>query len=287
MASLRKAIALAFASTGIVLAQEDNLGLGNGYIDLTLANFNVQLVRDAQVLASLQSKDSDFDFLPRDLLDVRARNGQYHWGDITYRYREEGATEWTDGDSAAERAAVEEEGELGEGVQAGSNLGNTLPDSPLDITREWIDVEGDLGLRFRIENTGDTPIELGSLGFPAEFNSIFTLRQPEEMQALCSLSDPYIGLNAGQIRVTPVKGTGQALVVTPLNNDSPLEAYRNLEEPSFQETAYGSQTFEGFYEWQILSQAWAENEWEAQEPWNPPSAVTIAPGDSLTVSGSP
>lgn len=282
MTSLRKALTLAFASAGFVFAQEDNLGLGNGFIDLTLANFKVQLVRDAQVLASLQPSDSDFDFLPIDLLKVRARNGQYHWGDITYRYREEGATEWTGGDSAAERAAVQEEGELGENVEAASNMGKTLPDSLLDIKREWIDVEGDLGLRFRIENTGDSPIELGSLGFPAEFNSIFTLREPEEMQSHCSLSDPYIGLNAGHIRVTPVKGTGQALVVTPLNNDSPLEAYRNLQEPSFEETAYGSQTFEGFYEWQVLSQAWADDQWEGREPWNPPSAVTLAPGDSLT-----
>ena len=282
MASLRKAAALVAAFASIGLAQEDNLGLGNGFINFTLGNFNVELVRDAQVLSSLQSSSSDFDFLPRDLLDVRARNGQYHWGDITYRYREEGASEWIEGDSAAERAAIEAKEDLGENVEAAAKIGDTLPSSPLEITREWLDVEGDLGLRFRIENTGNATIELGSLGFPAEFNSIFTLRQPEEMQAHCSLSDPYIGMHAGQIRVTPVKGTGQALVVTPLNKDSPMEAYRNLREPSFEETAYGSQTFEGFYEWQVLSQAWADDEWDGQEPWNPPSSASLAPGDALT-----
>jgi hypothetical protein len=70
--------------------------------------------------------------------------------------------------------------------------------------------------------------------------------------------------------------------VTPLNaTTSKFEAYRNLVEPWFEETGYGSQTFEGFYEWQVLSQAWAENEWAGQQPWNEPSSVTLEPGKSF------
>lgn len=272
--------ALSLALAQLVVSQEDNLGLGNGYIDIVTPNFNARIVRDAQVLASLRPADDPFDFLPFDLLSVRARNGQYHWGDLTYRYREEGATEWIEGDSSDARQVVDALPVEGD-VFAASDLATTLPDSPLSVTREWLQVDEDLGLRFTIENTGDTPLEIGSLGFPAEFNSIFTLRDPTDMQNLCSMSDPYIGLDAGQIRVTPVKGTGRALVVTPLNGTStPLEAYRNLVEPSFQETAYGSQTFEGFYEWQVLTQAYADNEWGGQEPWNTPSSLVLAPGES-------
>ncbi|KAM0319686.1 hypothetical protein ACHAPQ_010225 [Fusarium lateritium] len=265
-----------------IQAQKDNLGLNNGYIDIKTDNFKARIVRDAQVLASLTSADDAFDFLPFDRLNVRAQNGQYHWGDITYRYRKEGGTTWTSGDSAQKRQPVKKIS-AGQSLSA-SNLSPTLPTGPLNITREWIDVKGDLGLRFTLTNNGEDSLELGSLGFPAEFNSIFTNRTAEEMQAHCSLSDPYIGQDAGQIRVTPVKGTGKGLVVTPLGGTkSPLEAYRNLNEPYFESTGYASQTFEGFYEWQVLSKAWAEKEWKDQKPWNEPTSKVLKPGESLKV----
>ncbi|KAI1495636.1 hypothetical protein F5X99DRAFT_402877 [Biscogniauxia marginata] len=263
-----------------VWCQDDTLGLGNGYITVNTTNFNAQLVRDAQVLASLTPAGDTFDFLPFDLLSERASNNQYHWGDITFRYREDGATAWIDGDSAAARkpvAAVDTDGAL-----AASDLSATLPAGPINVTREWLDVSGDLGLRFTLTNAGATALELGSLGFPAEFNSIFTNRAAEDIQRLCSLSDPYVGMHAGYIRANPVRGTGAALVVTPLaGTDTPLEAYRNLDEPSREPTYYGSQTFEGFYEWQVLSRAWAENEWRGVAPWNDASSRTLAPGEAL------
>ncbi|KZL67426.1 glycoside hydrolase family 43 protein [Colletotrichum incanum] len=267
---------------GLLLATvrgQDNLGLGNGYITLTTRNFNLQIVRNAHVLASLKPAGDAFDFLPFDYLPLRARNGQYHWGDITFRYRQAGTAAWTNGDSAAARQPVTA-APTSAGVLASSRLGPTLPTGPLNITREWLDVSGDLGLRFTIQNSGSSALEIGSLGFPAEFNSIFTNRHATDMQRLCSLSDPYIGMHAGQIRVAPVRGTGAALVVTPLG-DTPLEAYRNLAERSYEGTYYGSQTFEGFYEWQVLSKAWAENEWRSQTPWNSPSSRILQPGQSL------
>ncbi|KAI4861919.1 hypothetical protein F4820DRAFT_451460 [Hypoxylon rubiginosum] len=264
-----------------VVGQSDNLGLKNGYITITTANFKAQIVRDAQVLASLSPAGGTFDFLPFDLISARAGNGQYHWGDITFRYREEGSGgAWTDGNSAAARKPVTSL-KTGTGALAASNLAPTLPTTgPLNVTREWLNVSGDLGLRFTIENSGDSPIEIGSLGFPAEFNSIFTNRAAADTQRLCSLSDPYVGMHAGYIRANPVRGTGAALVVTPLG-DTPLEAYRNLAEPSYAATGYGSQTFEGFYEWQVLSRAWAENEWAGVKPWNTPSSRTLQPGQTL------
>lgn len=70
----------------------------------------------------------------------------------------------------------------------------------------------------------------------------------------------YIGMDVGYIRVSPTSGNGPALIITPLNNTA-MEAYRNLEESYFDDTAYESQAFEGYYEWQVLSKAWAENEW--------------------------
>ncbi|RYO73888.1 hypothetical protein DL762_010620 [Monosporascus cannonballus] len=271
-------VALGLLASG-VLCQDDNLGLNNGYITIDTANFNARIVRNAQVLASLTPKGKSFDFLPFDLLRARAANGQYHWGDITFRYREAGAGNWIDGDSASRRRAVTATA-TGDDVLAASIMAPTLPAGPLNVTREWLDASGDLGLRFTIRNSGSSAVEVGGLGFPAEFNSIFTNRRAPDMQRLCSLSDPYVGMHAGHIRVAPTKGTGPALVVTPLG-DTPMEAYRNLAEPSYPGTYYGSQTFEGFYEWQVLTKAWAEKEWAGREPWNPPSARTLEPGESL------
>ncbi|TLS31603.1 hypothetical protein PpBr36_03683 [Pyricularia pennisetigena] len=265
-----------------VFAQtNDTLGLGNGFITLNTTNFNAKIVRDSQVLASLKPNGDIFDFLPFDYIGRRARNGQYHWGDVTFRYRVEGETAWIDGDSAAQRHPVASvESPPLQNTLASSNLAPTLPNSPLNITRQWIEVDGDLGLRFIIENAGSSRIELGSLGFPAEFNSIFTDRHAVDMQRLCSLSDPYIGMDAGQIRVGPVSGSGAALVVTALGS-TPMEAYRNLQEGGYEGTWYGSQTFEGFYEWQTLSRAWAENEWRNTKPWNPASSRSIDPGETV------
>lgn len=252
----------------------DDLGLDAGYIPFSTTNFKAQIAAQAQVLVSLTPADSGFDYLPFDYLSRRASNGQYHWGDVTYRYREVGADSWTSGDSATARRAV------GPFSNISSNLGPTLPDGPLNVTRQWIDVDGDLGLSFTILNSGSESVEIGSLGFPAEFNSIFTGRDTNAMLSECSLSDPYIGMHAGYIRVSPTSGTGPALVVTPLG-DTPFEAYRNLVEPYFDDTAYESQTFEGFYEWQVFSAAWAENEWAGREPWNPPSSKMLEPGAEL------
>src|SRR5690349_7601149 len=86
----------------IVLCQ-DTLGLGDGYINLSTANFDVKLVRDAQILASLKPAGGSFDFLPFDYLPLRSKNGQYHWGDITFRYRTSGSTTWINGDSSKSR----------------------------------------------------------------------------------------------------------------------------------------------------------------------------------------
>ncbi|KAH9887483.1 hypothetical protein F4778DRAFT_429273 [Xylariomycetidae sp. FL2044] len=270
-----------------VFGQDDDLGLGNGYITIDTANFRAEIVHDAQVLTSLGPADGSFDFLPSDLITDRAANGQYHWGDITFRYREQGADSdaWTEDDSAASRQPVVWRAGAAGGVLAASDMSPTLATTggggPLNVTREWLDVSGDLGLRFTLANTGATPLEIGSLGFPAEFNSIFTNRPATETQELCSLSDPYVGMDAGFIRASPVSGVGAALVVTPLNGTkTPLEAYRNLVEPSLDPTYYGSQTFEGLYEWQVFTKAWAENEWADAEPWNVPSSRVLQPGES-------
>jgi hypothetical protein len=256
----------------------DTLGWENGFLTLSTVNFDLEIVKDSQTLASLRAKGSSFDFLPFDLIQLRSSNNQYHIGDVTYRYRATGTTAWIDGDSSTNRKIVSP---ISGGGLAAANLANTLPQSSLNFTREWIDTNGDLGLVFSLTNTGNGAIEIGSLGFPMEFNSIFTDRTSEQTQALCSLHDPYIGLDAGYVQVTPLSGTGSALVVTPIGN-TPFQAWRNLKEPSLDGTFYGSQTFEGYYEWQTLSLAYAENEWSFVEPWNEATSKILEAGETAT-----
>lgn len=274
-----KNILLFFALTAN--AQNDTLGLSGGYTSLSTANFDIKLVKNSQILASLKPAGDSFDFLPFDDIAYRAANGQYHNGDITYRYQQSGTTQWLSGDSSSTRNRVKSVRTDG---LAAADLTPTLPaDTPIRVIRKWFDVDGDLGLSFTLTNTGDQSLELGSLGFPTEFNSIFTNRTAEEMAAKCSLTDPYIGMDAGYLQVTPTSGTGAALVVTPLNNTStPLEAWRNLDEPSTSPLWYGSQTFEGFYEWQTHTKAYAEHEWGGVTPWNEPSSRMLKPGQSAT-----
>ncbi|KAI3536084.1 hypothetical protein CPAR01_12297 [Colletotrichum paranaense] len=66
----------------------------NGFAFFETSHFRARFMRDAQVLASLNPIGDDFDFLPFDILENRSRNGQYHWGDITYRYRAQGDNTW-------------------------------------------------------------------------------------------------------------------------------------------------------------------------------------------------
>lgn len=276
------AYAAAFAAVLVASAHaQDTLGLANGYKNLSTTNFDFDLVQDAQVLSSIRPSGGSFDFSPSKFLQYRAADGQYHVGDINFRYRLSSTSEWINASTASSRQAVEDVPSTE--ALSGANLAKTLPDSfPLDVTRWWTNIDGDLGLTFTLNNTNDEAVELGSLGLPIEFNSIFYNYEADEALENCSLIDPYIGLGGGYVQVTPTRGTGDALVITPLG-DTQFEAWNFLEEPTDGELPYHSQVFEGFYEWQVLTKAHAEQEWADVEPWNEPTSRTLKPGDSWTV----
>ena len=42
-------------------------------------------------------------------------------------------------------------------------------------------------------------------------------------------------------------------------------------------------TFEGFYDWMVLSRAFAENEWKKAQQWNPPTSKVLKPKESWTI----
>ncbi|KAG6046402.1 hypothetical protein E4U39_001408 [Claviceps sp. Clav50 group G5] len=243
------------------------------------------LAAGSGVLQSLKpSSDPSYDFSPSDYFHFRSQPGQHHTGDITLRWRVSGQTNWTDFDTSALRASTPRNSSpQGSILHSDFSNSSSVAAGKLHLTRDWLKEGTDLVLKATVSNpSSSASLELGSLGFPIEFNSIFTNRTADETREKCNLIDPYIGLDAGYVQVTRLTGTGPNLVITPDNKDTKFEAWRFLLEEIDDPTIYQSQGFEGFYSWEVLSKAYAEKEWNSTEPWNKPTSVVLAPGKSIS-----
>jgi hypothetical protein len=247
------------------------LGIEQGISEFDTPDFRIKLVNASQTLAALEPKGANgFDFTPADRIANRARDGFYHFGDITFRLKNDDET-WREFSTATARKPV-----LALPVQfpdlARADLSPTLPaDCPVQVIRTWTVAGGKLALQFQLINKTDRPVEIGHLGIPMIFNNIITNRKLPEAHEKNSFSDPYIGLDAGYIQVTRLKGNGPALVVVP-DGKTPFEAYQLLREP-----ARPQQTSEGMFEWIVCSKALAEKDWGKAEPWNPPTSEMLVP----------
>ena len=89
--------------------------------------------------------------------------------------------------------------------------------------------------------------------------------------------------------MTRLNGHGPVLLVVP-DGKTPFEAYNPIldkknsfgADPVFTDATPRGITFEGFYEWMVHSAAYAENEWKDASQWNPPTTLTLAPGETKT-----
>lgn len=253
------------------------LGLDKGLLTFNTPDFQLQLVKGSQTIAGLAPKsEQGFDFTPKDRLELRSSDGMYHLGDLDLRIRVEGQTEWQKYSTAAKRGEVTALTGLPENVLAAADLSGTLPaDIPLNVQRYWEIVDGHLVLLFKLKNTSDHTVEIGSLGMPMIFNNILQGKTLEQAHAGNVFYDPYIGKDAGYLQVTRLNGHGPALLVTPYGK-TPFEAYNPLlDDP----TPRGID-FEGFYEWMVYSKAYAENEWKKAQPWNTPTSLLLKQGET-------
>ncbi len=263
--------------------------LEQGFLDLDTPAFSLQLVRSSQTVAALKPKGAgNFDFTPGDLLVERSRDGYYHLGDIDLRLRSGNSREWQSYSTALARKPVTVL-PMSPQILASADLGPTLPpDIPLQVTRTWALEDGKLVLRFTLKNKTATDVQIGALGIPMIFNNVLNDRSLEQAHAICSFYDPYIGEDAGYLQVTRLSGHGPALLVLP-DGKTPFEAYNPILDARraegatlFRDLTPRGITFEGFYDWMAHSAAFAENEWKKASPWNPPTQLTLAPGESKT-----
>ncbi len=264
--------------------------LSDGTISLNTPDFTLVLVRSSQTVAALKTNTSEaFDFTPGDLLVERSKDGYYHLGDLDLRLRVGTNGDWKSYSTALKRAPVLTIPPSGK-VLAAADLSPTLsPDIPLRVARAWLIEDGKLVLRFTLENKSKDSVQIGSLGIPMIFNNILNDRLLEQAHAKCVFYDPYIGEDAGYLQVTRLSGFGPTLVVVP-DGKTPFEAYGPILGNRRSETALvifhdptpRGVTFEGFYDWMVHSQAFAEDEWKDANPWNPPTSITLAPGESKT-----
>ncbi len=264
--------------------------LAQGTFSIETPDFDLSLVRSSQTVAALKPKGAGgFDFTPGDLLVQRSQNGYYHLGDIDFRLRTGMSGDWKSYSTAFSREPVKALTASGN-VLAAADLAATLPaDFPLKLTRTWALERGKLVLQFTLENNANHVVEIGALGIPMIFNNVLTDRSLEEAHGKCSFYDPYIGEDAGYLQVTRLNGHGPALLVVP-DGKTPFEAYKPILDDRgpggavqiFNDPTPRGVTFEGFYDWMVHSTAYAENEWKNAEPWNPPSLLSLAPGESKT-----
>jgi hypothetical protein len=264
--------------------------LDQGIENYDTPDFTLSLVRSSQTVAALKPKSADgFDFTPDDLLIARSQNGYFHLGDITLRLRTDDSAQWENYSTATARKQVHGLPASGN-VLATADLSPTLPSEiPLQIIRTWALENGKLVLRFTFTNGSAKTVQVGALGIPMIFNNVLNDRSLEQAHAICSFYDPYIGEDAGYLQVTRLNGHGPALLVVP-DGKTPFEAYNPILDrkgswgaaPVFTDPTPRGITFEGFYEWMVHSQAYAENEWKNSEPWNVPTSLTLKPGESKT-----
>ena len=262
--------------------------LSDGMIKLDTPDFNLLLVRSSQTVAALKSKiANDFDFTAGDLLVERSQDGYFHLGDLTLRLRVGTSGDWKNFSTATSRKPVIALPTSTETLAA-ADLSPTLPaDIPLQIIRTWGLERGKLVLRFVLKNKSRESVQIGALGIPMVFNNVLNNRSLEEAHAKCSFYDPYIGEDAGYLQVTRLSGNGPALLVVPDGKTS-FEAYNPILDrpgrfgapPIFTDPTPRGITFEGFYQWMVHTEAYAENEWKGVQEWNPPTALTLAPGES-------
>jgi hypothetical protein len=135
--------------------------------------------------------------------------------------------------------------------------------------------DGNLVLRFELQNKTNKTVEVGALGIPMVFNNLLEGKTLEQAHAHNVFYDPYTGMDAGYLQVTRLSGAAPSLLVMPYGK-TPFEAY----DPLLDDPTPRGIVFEGFYEWMVHSKAYAQTAWKNAQQWNEPTSLQIKSGET-------
>lgn len=231
--------------------------------------------------------DPTFSFTVNDTSPIDRTQPMYHsTGDITLRIRPSDSTDpfvtysTTDGLGDGARAI-----EVADALIAYDVTPLLRPGHGLNITRTYsqaVDSSGGFVVRINVTNTETYAQQLGALGMSMAFSNDWSGLDLNATAQHCSFTEPYIGQDGAWVKVTRVSGTGRILLVVP-SDQGGMTAWR----PLVTDPTPRSGTFEGFYEYTFLAEAYRTMEWSAvpdERLWAPVDSVILQPGASITYS---
>eukprot|EP00727_Mastigamoeba_balamuthi_P011149 m51a1_g6657 hypothetical protein (1131) ;mRNA; r:149604-153148 len=241
-----------------------------------VGNMTIGISPATGTLTRLSPKGDSFDFSVG-VNKLRCMSGRiYHYGDVTMRIGAGGGNFWTSRTAPMAATVLAPGKRVVSAVDISSTFGQGFP---LKVTRRWMkNCEGSLVLRFTLKNPGTTSVVVSGFGVAIPSNNDWTGRSLEDAHATCSITDPYVGAEAGWVQIVRLNGRGSAIVVLP-ERGTTFEAWRPLADYVVPRGV----TFEGIYEWVVHSAGWAASDWKSTGTlWNKPTQVTLAPGKSVT-----
>ena len=220
-----------------------------------------------------------FEFLLWKKRFIRAHNGYYLLGDLTLQTRISGRHSWHFFSSADHRTTARLIHMKSPEVLSAADITSSMGENcPVGVIREWTrSPDGNLAMTFIVRNHSTLPVTIGSIGAAMIFNSDYDNLQRTNMYRQCTYVNPYIGGNAGYLRISRFNGRPPMLYVLP-GPQSGFEAYRPLSDD--RDAAWPA--LGAMQEWLVHSLSYCRTSWKNAQPWNQGTAVRLAPGARRT-----
>jgi hypothetical protein len=228
--------------------------------------------------------DNAFSFTVNDTWPRNRTQPQYHsTGDITLRIRPANSTDanatfsTTDAYQGPARVVS-----VADSLIAYDVTSLLVPGHGLNITRIYRqanDSEGGFIIQISLTNIHSYAQQLGALGMSMVFNNDWTKLNLSATAQHCSFTEPNIGQDGAWVKVTRITGEGHILLVLPSERGG-MNAWRPLQTDP---TRRGG-TFEGFYEYTFLADAYRANEWNEvpdERLWAPTESSILQPGATV------
>ncbi len=228
--------------------------------------------------------DNTFSFTVNDTWPRDRTRALYHsTGDITLRIRPANSTDayttfsTTDAFEGPARVVEVADSLIAYDVTSLLHSGHGL--NIKRIYRQANDSDGGFIIQINLTNTQSYAQQLGALGMSMVFNNDWTNLDLNATAQHCSFVEPNIGQDGAWVKVTRISGEGHILLILP-EGQGGMNAWR----PLLTDPTSRSGTFEGFYEYTFLADAYRTNEWSTvpdERLWTPTDSIILQAGASV------